>query len=719
MGNEISLEEKQIRCAAFHDSIYAIEKEIKNELKNNDITKKEYSSYFLIDQNICKKYPFLLNYPIDLKLSKNQIFDFNDLNEKMETIDCSHIEKNFMFEFPSNFIFINKDFMKIILKSYSGIKDIKNDYETIIGGDCLIIKSNGGHFHINVFDNLPLRFIVLYNEIKYNIGNDVNFLLYIKDRAKRKEAVNYILQHSLWKYFDKINYKIKDDFKKIYDEKEKLIGYVIRTSKIEKIEPFLQKYQNKSQNNNKNKNPLINKNKTNQNKNSDNILNVIVLSFYQFDKLRKSLNEKIFLDFNKFKTIILSKIGLKLASIKNYDEILEEILLQLDDNTQKNKEYYNQTDLYDEQKGFYNFMQFHSKGNTIQKLFLIPKQETIFCQFCKVKTYKFKYEKFIKIKNITNENFNQKIFNPIKEDKFGKFCCYCNGNITQCSIENKFIDFPEILIILIEQNQIISLEKNISIANEENNISYSLKQFIESNSNLLYIVQNNCCQVYDEKNNFGKSENIQGKKAIVLFYQLIKKNLKKNILNNINSQQNNIHNFPENMNINMTNNNLQNNNQQNDMRNINNININNQFNQFNQVNMNNNNMFNNPNNFNNQQINNPNINFNNINFMMNNLNMNNNMNFNINNNLNNNQEQEDDKDIIFITFTFKKGKQIFLDINKNQTFQNAIIQLEDKYEWLKNIKNRKYFFNDEIIENYNQTLIQLKIEESSNIIILD
>ena len=80
---------------------------------------------------------------------------------------------------------------------------------------------------------------------------------------------------------------------------------------------------------------------------------------------------------------------------------------------------------------------------------------------------------------------------------------------------------------------------------------------------------------------------------------------------------------------------------------------------------------------------------------------------------------EDDKDIIFITFTFKKGKQIFLDINKNQTFQNAITQLEDKYEWLKNIKNRKYTFNNKIIENYNQTLTQLKIEESSNIIILD
>ena len=513
MGNEISMEEKQIRCAAFQDSIYAIEKKIKKELKNNDITKKEYASYFLINQNICKKYPFLLNYPIDLKKTKIQIFDFNDLNEKMETIDCSYLEKNYIFEFPSNFIFISKDFMKII-----NIKEIKTDYEMIIGGDCLIIKGNGGQFHINLFDHLPLRFIVLYNEIKDNIGNEVNFLLYIKDKTKRKEAVNYILQNSLWKYFEKINYKIKEDFKELYDEKKRIIGYLIRTSKIEKIQPFFYKYQNKSLNNN------INKNKKT---NSDNILNVIILSFYQFDKLRKALNEKIYLDFNKFKAIVLSKLGMKLTSIKNYEEILEEILVQLDDNTQKNKEFYNQTDLYDEQKGLYNFMQFHSKGNTIQKLFLIPKQETIFCQFCKMKTYKFKYEKFIVIKNISKENLNKKIFNPIKEDKFGKFCCYCNGNNTQCSIENKFIDYPEILIILLYSDNNFSLEKNLSLNDEENNVLYSLKQFIEAKSNLLYIIQNNSCHVYEEKNNSGKTENIQGKNAIVLFYQLIQKNLHK------------------------------------------------------------------------------------------------------------------------------------------------------------------------------------------------
>ena len=75
-GVECSIEEKEIRYRAFHDSLYSIEKEIKNELNNKDITKKKYSKFFLISQSICKKYPSLLNYPFNPDKSKNQIFDY-------------------------------------------------------------------------------------------------------------------------------------------------------------------------------------------------------------------------------------------------------------------------------------------------------------------------------------------------------------------------------------------------------------------------------------------------------------------------------------------------------------------------------------------------------------------------------------------------------------------------------------------------------------------
>ena len=86
-------------------------------------------------------------------------------------------------------------------------------------------------------------------------------------------------------------------------------------------------------------------------------------------------------------------------------------------------------------------------------------------------------------------------------------------------------------------------------------------------------------------------------------------------------------------------------------------------------------------------------------------------------NLNYAQNQEDEKNLIFVTFTFSNGNQIYIDVNKNQTFLNTITQLEYKYEYIKNINKKKFFFNNKIIKDYNKTLSQLKIEDSSNIII--
>ena len=108
-----------------------------------------------------------------------------------------------------------------------------------------------------------------------------------------------------------------------------------------------------------------------------------------------------------------------------------------------------------------------------------------------------------------------------------------------------------------------------------------------------------------------------------------------------------------------------------------------------------------------------------MNGMMNNMNIMNNMNM-------NNQNQDDlpqeTEDTIFVTFTFKKNKkQIYIDIGINQTFNEAINILKNKYEWLKNMNNLKYSFNGQILlENkFNMTIKALGINESSDISILD
>ena len=116
------------------------------------------------------------------------------------------------------------------------------------------------------------------------------------------------------------------------------------------------------------------------------------------------------------------------------------------------------------------------------------------------------------------------------------------------------------------------------------------------------------------------------------------------------------------------------------------------------------------------------FNNNNNNFMNN---MNNNLQQDIN--LNNNQNQmnelppEKKENTIFVSFTYKRNnKQIFLDINQKETFGNAIIQLDKKYKSsLQNNPNIYFSNKGRIINDFNKTLKQLHIKDSSDITIHD
>lgn len=117
----------------------------------------------------------------------------------------------------------------------------------------------------------------------------------------------------------------------------------------------------------------------------------------------------------------------------------------------------------------------------------------------------------------------------------------------------------------------------------------------------------------------------------------------------------------------------------------------------------------------------------------NNNNFNNNLFNNFNNNLNlqnnnlsftneNKQNSESSENTIFIIFTFKKNKkQIYIDAPRNIAFSNAINMLEKKYEWLKSISIKNYTFNNKIIKtnDYNKTLLELGIDDDSEIFILE
>ena len=208
--------------------------------------------------------------------------------------------------------------------------------------------------------------------------------------------------------------------------------------------------------------------------------------------------------------------------------------------------------------------------------------------------------------------------------------------------------------------------------------------------------------------------------------------LNNNNLNDNNMNMNNANNMNMNFNNNMNMNNVNNMNMNFDnnmnMNNFNNMNMNfgnnmnmNFDNNMNKNNINNKNMYN----FNKIGVcsNFPNMNINNFNNMKNNTCINNNFNFpfmNENNNSDreNNQEKEE---LIFVTFTFKKNKkQIYIDVDKNETFRGALIILEDKYDWLKTIPNIRYTFKNKIIRasDYGKKLCQLGIDEYSDIFML-
>ena len=79
---------------------------------------------------------------------------------------------------------------------------------------------------------------------------------------------------------------------------------------------------------------------------------------------------------------------------------------------------------------------------------------------------------------------------------------------------------------------------------------------------------------------------------------------------------------------------------------------------------------------------------------------------------------DNDDNLITIFFNFDRHKKkIYIEIDKNEKFSNAIEELKEKYEWLNNLKNLKYYFNGKPLDN-NKTLIQNGLQDNSEINII-
>ena len=101
MGNGCSAGEREFKYMSLHQAIYVVDNDIKKELYNQDISKKKYLLFGLVNQGLCKKYKFLMNPNFDKNEALKKVFNYNDLAKKDEDKDFSYINRNFSFNFPS------------------------------------------------------------------------------------------------------------------------------------------------------------------------------------------------------------------------------------------------------------------------------------------------------------------------------------------------------------------------------------------------------------------------------------------------------------------------------------------------------------------------------------------------------------------------------------------------------------------------------------------
>ena len=710
--------------------IYEGEKEIKdNIIKMNNILHKNYG---LMDKDLFNKYQqFLDNMANDNKI---------EFSLKYDNIISNFENQNYNLSIPRNIVLVNEQIFYSNLNYFdkNAPKQLINlIYEVFIGGECVIIKDK-------TYNNV-------YYVSKYNINNScqynngIDYILIYKDANEFNSELNKIIQKGFLSYLNDYNITPKENSRDIYNSKGILIGRIINnflryTITINTLE----------------ENGVF---KHNQ------ILHLIMCCLFRTTQL---VNE-LYKDYNKIKTIMVqlfveyfqniqnqkdcSKVNYKLNSQFNqnitdkYKDSISQMLSKLDKELTKSimKDTYKkgQINQFSETSSRKKIYEGYNNGSIIKKLFYTIFEKKTTCN-CGVSNYSYESSIFLYI-NLDKENKNVLISDQLINNKkpINIQCHFCGQKINNLN-EIKIIIYPRILIVILEGTNY----NNFSLKNQReiniNNKIYQLYCFCETNN--FYFKNSKGWYAYTKNGNCKEYKGIEAAKPKILFYKfssfindrnyinqnnnisLSENNINKhiNINNQMNNQvinNNNMNQMKNNNNYNFFNNNIINNNMNINMNNNNNNNFyingmnnnNNMNNNFNNMNNNNHN-FNNMNNNNNFNNNNMNMNNNFNNYNMNNNNFNNNMNFNMNN-FNNNKNNIPllKSQNIFLTFILN-GKQLFIESNQNETFQAIISKLEKKYNWVKNINKKAYFYNNQII-NIQYTLKQLNIPENSTIYI--
>ena len=171
---------------------------------------------------------FLIN-SLDGKIKDKYSFDLNSMCPYNEKKDFTYISESLCFNFSYNFTLVPKKFIGLILKYFNEEHKkylLLKIYSIIIGSQTIIRKDNKKENY---------RYITIYDETK-NYRTD--FILIINNEEKMKEYINIILNNNFWYFLEKLNISYLDEYHNLKDDKNKIMGYLIRNCDLNLCKEF-------------------------------------------------------------------------------------------------------------------------------------------------------------------------------------------------------------------------------------------------------------------------------------------------------------------------------------------------------------------------------------------------------------------------------------------------------------------------------------------------
>ena len=453
-------------------------KEIELEINKSKDSGNNFRKYGLLDHNWYKKFQqFLINGISGKKVKrkgkkrKNKIFEFRYeiIIPKFINIDYSEINEN-LKNIPTNFTFATETFMDLISEKFlvNEQVEVKNYlYEVEIGGGCIIMKD---------FKKTPrYRYIILYDQNKGIMDNNIDFILIINDINEMEEACKYILKNNILNYLKKIGFTQQNKYNMILNKDNNKIGYIlcinnqkIELNNIQDIEDGPNNFQNEA---------IFSK------------INSILISLCQFkdflNELYQYSNEKnqitkllvnFFENISNFRNIINNNIKSIFSEsniLDNFHSIISFIFNKLDSELTTTNNKINLSIKFeptDKNQVIEGINQLKMIDSIIQKYYFCCKLIENYCSKCQKSFYNYKLYKIIFLKSIdeNKENFlYEKLF--IQEEKTKSKQCQNCGKEINSLIHKNYINFPKILVIVVNENQNgkLSLKNNFILKNNQ------------------------------------------------------------------------------------------------------------------------------------------------------------------------------------------------------------------------------------------------------------